>query len=133
LLRPLAGDQGIAVYVSELHDTVSPAPTVRPPVMLMSDPLAATAQCTTTVPPPVSSVAVATGDALPVALVSEDELRGGAQRRVDEVSDRVAEGGWVGHCQGISPYCRFKIAKPAATANRLRASDQSASGVLHGY
>lgn len=36
----------------------------------MSEPEAATAQCTTTVPAPVSSVAVATADALPVALVS---------------------------------------------------------------
>jgi hypothetical protein len=38
--------------------------------MLMSDAEAATAQCTTTVPPPVSIVAVATGEALPVAFVS---------------------------------------------------------------
>lgn len=60
----------MAVYVSDEHDTVSPALTVSPPVMLISEPLAATAQCTTTVPPPVSSVAVATGDALPVAFVS---------------------------------------------------------------
>jgi hypothetical protein len=39
--------------------------------MLMSDPDAATAQWITTVPPLVCSVANATGDALPVALVSE--------------------------------------------------------------
>jgi hypothetical protein len=36
----------------------------------MSDALAATAQCTTTVPPDVSNVAYATGLALPVAFVS---------------------------------------------------------------
>lgn len=39
--------------------------------MFISDELAATAQCITTVPPDVSSVAVATADALPVALVSD--------------------------------------------------------------
>lgn len=38
--------------------------------MLMSDDEAATAQWLTTVPPDVSSVALATGEALPVALVS---------------------------------------------------------------
>src|SRR5574337_1000723 len=38
--------------------------------MLMSDPLDPTAQCTQTVPPAVSSVAVANAEALPVALVS---------------------------------------------------------------
>jgi len=39
--------------------------------MLMSDADAATAQWITTVPPDVWSVAVATGDALPVAAVSD--------------------------------------------------------------
>jgi hypothetical protein len=38
--------------------------------MLMSDPLAATAHWITTVPPDVCSVANATGEALPAALVS---------------------------------------------------------------
>ena len=61
---------GMAVYVRDEHDTVSPAPMVNPPVRLMSEPEAATAQCTMTVPAPVSMVAVATGEALPVALVS---------------------------------------------------------------
>ena len=56
--------------MSDEHDTVSPAPMVSPPVMLMSEADAATAQCTITVPAPVSSVAVATGEALPAALVS---------------------------------------------------------------
>lgn len=49
---------------------MSPLAMVRPPVILMSLPEAATAQWITTVPAFVSSVAVATGDALPVALVS---------------------------------------------------------------
>lgn len=49
---------------------MSPLATVRPLVMLMSDADAATAQWITTVPPDVSRVAVATGEALPVALVS---------------------------------------------------------------
>jgi hypothetical protein len=43
---------------------------VRPFVRLMSDADAATAQWLTTVAPDVSNVAVATADALPVALVS---------------------------------------------------------------
>ena len=43
---------------------------VSPPVKLMSEADAATAQCTITVPAPVSSVALATAVALPVALVS---------------------------------------------------------------
>lgn len=49
---------------------MSPADTVRPLVILISLALAATAQWITTVPPDVSSVAVATGLALPAALVS---------------------------------------------------------------
>lgn len=49
---------------------MSPAPMVSPPDMLMSEDDAATAQCDTTVPPEVSSVAVATAEALPVAFVS---------------------------------------------------------------
>lgn len=59
-----------AVYVKDEHDTVSPGATINPLLMLMSDPLAATPQWITTVPPLVSSVAVATALALPVALVS---------------------------------------------------------------
>lgn len=54
-----------------MHVTVSPDATVNPFVILMSDPDPATAQCITTVPPDVSSVAVATAEALPAALVSE--------------------------------------------------------------
>lgn len=50
---------------------MSPAVMVKPLLMLMSEPEAATAQWITTVPADVSSVAVATGDALPVALVSD--------------------------------------------------------------
>lgn len=46
--------------------------TVSPFDMLMSEADAATAQWITTVPPDVSKVAVATGLALPVALVSEE-------------------------------------------------------------
>ena len=61
---------GSAVYVKEEQDTVSPDATVKPLVMLMSDADAATAQWMTSVPPDVSSEAVATGEALPVALVS---------------------------------------------------------------
>lgn len=49
---------------------MSPAETVSPLLMSMSLPDAATAQWITTVPADVSSVAVATGEALPVALVS---------------------------------------------------------------
>lgn len=56
--------------MSEEQATVSPALIVSPFVRSMSEPDAATPQCITTVPPLVSSVAVATGDALPVALVS---------------------------------------------------------------
>jgi len=56
--------------VRDEQDTVSPAFTVKPLVMLMSEPEAATAQWITTVPPDVCSVAKATGLALPVALVS---------------------------------------------------------------
>ena len=51
---------------------MSPAATVRPLVMLISLALAATAQWITTVPAEVWSVAVATGEALPVALVSAE-------------------------------------------------------------
>jgi hypothetical protein len=58
------------VYVKLEQDTVSPEATVKPLVMLMSLPEAATAQWITTVPPDVCNVAVATGDALPVAFVS---------------------------------------------------------------
>jgi hypothetical protein len=58
------------VYVRLEQDTVSPAATVKPLVMLISLADAATAQWITTVPPEVSSVAVATGEALPVAFVS---------------------------------------------------------------
>ena len=50
---------------------MSPALTVRPLVMLMSLPLAATAQWITTVPALVCKVAKATADALPVAFVSD--------------------------------------------------------------
>lgn len=49
---------------------MSPAATVNPLVMLMSDADAATAQWITTVPAEVCKVAVATGEAFPVALVS---------------------------------------------------------------
>lgn len=49
---------------------MSPAATVRPPDILMSPLAAVTAQWITTVPPDVSKVAVATGEAFPVALVS---------------------------------------------------------------
>ena len=59
-----------AVYVRLEQETVSPAATVKPLVMLMSEAEAATAQWITTVPPEVCNVAVATGEALPVALVS---------------------------------------------------------------
>jgi hypothetical protein len=58
------------VYVKLEQDTVSPAATVNPLVMLISLPDAATAQCITTVPPDVCNVAVATAEALPVAFVS---------------------------------------------------------------
>lgn len=58
------------MYVSEEQDTVSPGATVRPFDMLMSLPEPATAQWITTVPPLVCSVAVATGEAFPVAFVS---------------------------------------------------------------
>lgn len=44
---------------------------VNPAGILMSDPDVPTAQCTTTVPPDVSNVALATGDALPVAEESD--------------------------------------------------------------
>jgi hypothetical protein len=59
------------VYVREEHVTVSPEATVSPLVMLISEADAATAQWMTTVPAEVSRVAVATAEALPVALVSE--------------------------------------------------------------
>ena len=49
---------------------MSPAPMVRPPVMLMSEAEAATAQCSCTESALVCSVAAATAEALPVALVS---------------------------------------------------------------
>tara|TARA_R110000868_G_scaffold84298_1_gene237704 strand:- start:268 stop:417 length:150 start_codon:yes stop_codon:yes gene_type:complete len=42
-----------AVYVSDEQDTVSPAATVNPPVMLMSDAEAATAHWITIVAPEV--------------------------------------------------------------------------------
>ena len=59
-----------AVYVKLEQLTVSPAATVKPPVILMSEAEAATAQWITTVPPEVCKVANATGLALPVAAVS---------------------------------------------------------------
>ncbi|MBK6790785.1 MAG: hypothetical protein IPG77_25025 [Betaproteobacteria bacterium] len=49
---------------------MSPAPMVSPPLRLIASPDAATVVCTITVPAPVSSVAVATGEAFPVAFVS---------------------------------------------------------------
>jgi hypothetical protein len=61
-----------AVYVSgPVKLTVSPDATTRPPLIVISCPEAATWQWITTVPADVSSVAVATGDALPAALVSD--------------------------------------------------------------
>jgi hypothetical protein len=48
-----------AVYVKDEHDTVSPGATINPLLMLMSDPLAATPQWITTVPPLLAPKAVA--------------------------------------------------------------------------
>jgi hypothetical protein len=53
-----------------VHVTLSPLATVSPLVMSISLPEAATPQWITTVPPDVSSVAVATAEAFPAALVS---------------------------------------------------------------
>jgi hypothetical protein len=58
------------VYERLEQDTVSPAATVNPFVIEMSEPEAATWQWITTVPPDVWIVAVATGEALPAAFVS---------------------------------------------------------------
>jgi len=59
-----------AVYVKLEHETVSPLAIVKPLLRSISDPDAATPQWITTVPAEVSNVALATADALPVALVS---------------------------------------------------------------
>jgi hypothetical protein len=73
---------------------VSPAAIVKPPVMLISDALAATAQWITTVPPEVSSVAVATGEALPVAFVS-DVIAFAVAVPDDDAPNAVADSGNV--------------------------------------
>ena len=62
--------------------------------MLMSDADAATAQWITTVPPEVSNVAVATADALPVALVSEVIALAVAVPE-DDAANAVADSGSV--------------------------------------
>jgi small-conductance mechanosensitive channel len=56
--------------VSGEQETVSPLAITRPPLRLISLPEAATAQWMTSVPPEVSSEALAIGEALPAALVS---------------------------------------------------------------
>lgn len=62
--------------------------------MLISDPLAATAQWITSVPPEVWRDALATGEALPVALVSEVMALAVAVP-VDEAPKAVADSGRV--------------------------------------
>ena len=76
------------------QETVSPAAMVSPLLMLMSEPEEPTAQWITTVPPEVCNVAVATADALPVALVSEVIALAVAVPE-DEAPKAVAESGSV--------------------------------------
>ena len=80
--------------MSDEQETVSPNATVRPFVMLMSEPDAATAQWITTVPPDVCRVAVAIGEALPAAFVS-DVMAFAVAVPVEDAPKAVADSGSV--------------------------------------